>query len=296
MIELEQELRGLLSTRLQVLPDKPEENVDSTLRALWSCAAGRPVSAKGAASVAMQRLTEPQIVELRALIERRLGGVPLAHLTGRQRFMDLEMLASAAALVPREETELLASAAIAVAQRVANTRAPLIVDACCGSGNVALAIASAVPTARVLAVDLSEDAVNLARANALHLGLQRSVEFKVGDLLEPVDLPDLLGAVDLLTCNPPYISTAKVGQMQGEISEHEPRVAFDGGALGVSVLMRLLEQAPRFLRPSGTLLFEVGKGQGPAMLRRIQTDPRFGAAAGHEDRDGLLRVVSGTRA
>ena len=84
--------------------------------------------------------------------------------------------------------------------------------------------------------------------------------------------------------------------MQAEISGHEPRLAFDGGALGVSVLMRLLEQAPRFLRPAGTLLFEVGKGQGPAMLRRVQADQRFSAAAGHNDHDGILRVVSGTRA
>jgi release factor glutamine methyltransferase len=122
----------------------------------------------------------------------------------------------------------------------------------------------------VFAADLSEDAVELARRNAEHLGLQSRATFSAGDLLAPFDTAEFHQTVDLLTCNPPYISSAKVEHMHGEISQHEPHLAFDGGPFGVAILMRLLQDAPRFLRPGGALAFEVGLGQGPAMAKRLE--------------------------
>lgn len=288
------ELRARLAAGLPRLADKPEETADGTLRALWFTATGNPVSAVAAMQGELPDL-EPastQLQTLRDFVERRLAGIPLAHITGRQHFMGMEMLASADALVPRRETELLARAAIDLASAAdAHAAPPLVVDACTGSGNLALAIAHHAPTARVFAADLSEAAIDLARRNAGHLGLADRVGFSVGDLLAPFDTAEFLGHTDLIVCNPPYITTAKTALMADEIASHEPRLAFDGGPFGVAILMRLLDDAPRFLRSGGWLAFEVGLGQGPAMARRIERNEEFSEVQRIADREGVARAI-----
>jgi len=265
------ELLERIARTLTFLPDKPEETPESTLRALWFTAAGSPRSAEAAMGGDLPPLEETGRSRLLALLDRRFSGVPLAHLTERQRFVDMEMLAGPGALVPRRETELLARTAIDLAREIAQRQGAVrVMDVCTGSGNVALAVAHHVPAANVFAADLSEEAVALARLNAAHLGLEARATFSAGDLLAPFDTPEFHGSIDVLTCNPPYISSGKVEQMHGEISKHEPRLAFDGGAFGVNILMRLLQDAPRFLKPGAWLAFEVGLGQGPAMAKRLE--------------------------
>jgi release factor glutamine methyltransferase len=126
----------------------------------------------------------------------------------------------------------------------------------------------------------------------VHTGLSTRVEFRAGDLLAPFRDAQWNGAVDLLTCNPPYISSAKVPEMAGEISAHEPSMAFDGGPFGVSILMRLLQEAPEMLRPGGWLAFEVGLGQGPAMQKRLKSSGDFGVIRTHADAAGHIRVIA----
>jgi len=282
------DLRDRLAAGFAPLPDKPEETPDASLRALWHAAAGHPKSVVAAAAGELPPLDESGLSRLHALIDRRLEGVPLAHLTGRQHFAGMEMLAGAGALVPRRETELLAQAAIALAREVA---APLVVDVCTGCGNVALALAQHVVDARVFGADLSEDALALARQNADWLGLADRVEFRAGDLLAPFDADEFLGQVDVLTCNPPYISSGKVGQMAAEIAGHEPRLAFDGGPLGVTILMRLVQEAPRYVRSGGWLAFEVGLGQGPALVRRLKGTPAYREVREIADENGAVRAI-----
>ena len=181
------------------------------------------------------------------------------------------MIAGPGALIPRQETELLGRAAAALLRRHAQGATSLVVvDVCTGSGNLAAALALVEPTATVYASDLSADAVALARQNMAHLGLGDRVILRVGDLLEPFDVDGLRGTVDLLTCNPPYISTARMDEMPAEIVGHEPALAFDGGPLGMRILLRLIREAPRLLRPGGWLAFEVGAGQGPAVEQRLR--------------------------
>lgn len=292
--ELYGRLRELIASHVTFLADKPEENPDSSLRALWFTAAGSPRSARAAADDReLPALDAAAQERLESFVSRRLAGVPLSHLTMRQSFLGLEMLAGPEALIPRKETELLARTALEKLTELAASRKPLrVIDVCTGSGNIALVLAHRDPSAEVFAADLSEDAVRLARANAAHLGLDRKVEFRAGDLLAPFDEPAHLGQVDLLTCNPPYIGSAKVGAMPAEISGHEPRLAFDGGALGISILMRLSQEAPRFLRPGGWLVFEIGLGQGPALVKRLKASPAFKEVAGVMDSEGAIRVVA----
>jgi release factor glutamine methyltransferase len=284
---------------MQALADKPEENADNTLRALWHTVAGQPKSAVAAADDELPPLDAGMRARLDDLVAQRLRGVPLAHLTGRQNFLGLELISGPAALVPRRETELLAGEAIACAREMiaSNPAAPiLVVDVCTGSGNVALAIANAIPSARVHGADLSEEAVALARSNAAALDLASRVRFEAGDLLAPFDTGEFVGRVDLLTCNPPYISSTKVGQMADEIASHEPRLAFDGGPLGVTILMRLLQDAPRWLRPGGWLAFEVGAGQGGPVVRRLRNIKAFDEVRELTNESGEVRAVLARRA
>lgn len=272
-------------------PDKPDETPERTLRALWFAAAGSP---RGLARVQepLPALDDAARARLHELVARRISGIPLAHLTGRQSFAGLELLAGPGALIPRRETETLVRAAVEPLREIARRQGRAqVIDLCTGAGNVALALAHAVPEATVVGADLSEEAVALARRNAAHLGLEARVTFRQGDLFAPVDEPRFLGQVDLLTCNPPYISSAKVPQMAAEIAGHEPSLAFDGGPFGVNILMKLIAQAPRFLVPGGWLCFEVGLGQGDGVRARLERHGGYTGITTIPDEHGDVRAI-----
>lgn len=274
------------------LPDKPEETPEGLLAALWRTACGNPVSVDRAAPTTLPSLDEASHARLRELLEHRKNGVPLAHLTERQSFLGLEFLAGPDALIPRKETEILGRAALAKIGCMAKKRGPLmVIDVCTGSGNLALAYAYYEPQARVYASDLSPEAVRLAKRNCEFMGLGERAEIRLGDLLEPFEGPAFLGKCDFLSCNPPYISAAKVKEMHPEISRHEPEAAFNGGAYGVSILMKLLKNAPRFLRPGGWLGFEVGHGQGPGLARQLGRSPAFAGVETYSDAAGEIRAI-----
>jgi len=262
------------------LPDKPDETPQSILEALWKTAGKAPSEAS------LPDLDARQLAELRALIARKREGVPLAYLTGRQSFMGLELLAGPGALIPRQETEIVGRAAVAALRGKS-----LAIDVCTGSGNLALAMAFHEPRARVFGADLSEAAVALARRNAEHTKLAGRVEFRTGDLFAPFESPEFLGRCDVISCNPPYIAAAKVSKLPPEISAHEPAMAFDGGVFGVSILLRLLKEAPRFLKPGGALCFEVGVGQGPGMKKLLLPLPWVSRVECHADDAGSIRAL-----
>src|SRR5436190_1286165 len=229
------------------LPDKPEETPERLLAALWSTACGVPVSVDRAPQAGLPALDTDSHERLRELIERKKAGVPLAHLTERQTFLGLEMLAGPEALIPRKETEILGRAALAKISGMARERGKLtVIDVCTGSGNLALAYAYYEPQSRVYASDLLSEAVTLAQRNVEFLGLGNRVAMRLGDLLAPFEDPQFVGRCDFLSCNPPYISSAKLKEMHPEIARHEPQAAFNGGVYGVSVLMKIVRQAPRF--------------------------------------------------
>ncbi|MGE0072963.1 MAG: peptide chain release factor N(5)-glutamine methyltransferase [Thiomonas sp.] len=276
-----------LAATLQTVPDKPEETPAAALRTLWHCASGQPLSLHAASETALQPLDGVALQRLDALLARRTGGEPLAYLVGRQRFMGLDLLASPAALIPRAETEMLATAAL---HKLAGLNAPVVLDVCCGSGNLALALADAVPDSRVHGADISPEAIALARDNAAHTGLAPRVRWHVGDLMQPV-AEALAGQVDLIVSAPPYISTARMATMPTEIIGFEPDLAFDGGPFGVRILMRLIREAPPLLRPGGWLAIEVGLGQGDAMVQLLHKYPAYDVVETVCDTGGAVRAV-----
>jgi release factor glutamine methyltransferase len=267
---LYRQLCAELEARLQLLPDKPEETAENCLKALWAFAAGNPVSATVASQLQAVDLSEEQQGMLNAVVEQRLSGVPLAHITGRQGFMGIELLASKSALIPRKETEILASLALKSIDEI-STRVdvPLVIDVCTGSGNLALAVLTLRPEIKIWGADLSEEAVSLASDNAGHLGLDGKIRFLPGDLLAPFDSGYFHNKVDLIICNPPYILSSNVPVMAPEISQHEPEMAFNGGPFGIQILDRIIKESARYLKPGAWLCLELGAGQGPFVEKRI---------------------------
>ncbi|MGO4620496.1 class I SAM-dependent methyltransferase [Ensifer sp. 2YAB10] len=203
--------------------------------------------------------------------------------------MGVELELAPDVLVPREETELLGRKAVSVlADRPA---APTVIDMCCGSGNLALGIANEVPSARVWGADLTDSTVALARRNVDRLQTGARVSIRQGDLFGAFEGDNLEGTVDMIVCNPPYISTGRLEGDRAHLLESEPREAFDGGPYGISIHQRLIRDAVAFLKPGGWLLFEFGEGQdrqAAALLSRIKTYEPVTFAT---DRDGKPRVA-----
>jgi release factor glutamine methyltransferase len=271
--------------------DKPEETPESTLKALYFAAAGAPLSARAAISGKLPLLNAEANERLISLVEKRCSGVPLAHLTGRQQFMGVEMLAGPEALIPRIETEILGFESLATVRRLSGERGLLdIFDVCTGSGNLVLGILAHEPKHMGYASDLSNEAINLARRNAAHLGLIEKVKFFQGDLFGPFYAEEFLNKADIIICNPPYISTKKAAALQDEVYQHEPELAFDGGPFGLTILTRLIHEAPKFLKPQSFLCFEVGLGQGPFVTRMLEKSTLYRQVRAVADSNGQTRA------
>lgn len=274
------------------LTDKPEETPAVTLRTLWLLAAETPVSAVRAEMVELPALSNSQQERLVELVEERLNGQPLAYLTGRQSFMGVDLLCDPQAMIPRKETEILGYAALAKLKELAANRGWVrLMDVCTGSGNIPLLLTLNVPGCQAVAADLSAEAVALAKKNAAFLHLNERVTFSAGDLFDPFDQPDYYHQFDLITCNPPYISSARVDHLPEEIGAHEPRLAFDGGPFGIKIFPRLVREAPKYLKPASWLAFEVGLGQGDAVANILRKIPDYVTVETASDPYGNVRVL-----
>ena len=203
-------------------------------------------------------------------------------------FLGVEIEAGPGALVPRAETELCGRTAIAKLDGLA---APTIVDVCCGTGNLACAIATAVPGARGWALDLTDGCVALARANVARLGLADRIEVAQGDLFAPISH---VRNVDLITCNPPYISTSKLATRDDLAAE--PSEAFDGGPYGVTIHQRVAKDALALLRAGGWLVMELGLGQERQLKIVLERARGYDSIDFVADEHGAPRVVAARRA
>jgi release factor glutamine methyltransferase len=292
-LELFQSISNNLTNTLHLLEDKPEETIESTLKALWFAAAGYPVSAEGSLKLPIPDLTENQIEKLHQLIELRLKGVPLAHITNRQNFMGIELISDKRALIPRKETELLGKKALELSEEIVRSKGKSnLIDVCCGSGNLGIAIAYYNTNCVVCSTDLSEEAVQLAQDNVNLLKLNHRVQVKQSDLLSAFETNEYYEKIDLIVCNPPYISSSKVQKMDSEISSNEPVLAFDGGMLGIKIIQKLISEAPKFLTNQGWLIFEVGAGQGNFIAQVCERSTLYQKINLIPDNSGIIRVIS----
>ena len=205
-----------------------------------------------------RELAEPELGPLRELVRRRGEGEPLQHLLGTVEFCGQIFLCDKRALVPRPETEELVELLISNFQfPISNFR---VLDVGTGSGVIALALAKEFPEAKISGVDISDNALALARENAERLGLNDRVRFKKSDLLQ-----DIGETFDLIVANLPYIAAQDRHTLSREVLR-DPKVALFAGAQGDELMRALIDQAPVRLRPGGMLALEIGIGQSEALL------------------------------
>jgi release factor glutamine methyltransferase len=228
-------------------------------------------------------LAEEELSAYRELVKRRAAGEPTAYLTGRKDFFGRTFKADRRALVPRPETELLVEAALA-----ALPEDGAFLDLCTGSGCIAVTVALERPRARVVATDLSPEALALARENAEALGAR--VELLQGDLYAPLP-PE--ARFDVVAANPPYVPSSEVPALARELS-HEPALALDGGEGGLAVARRVVAGAPGHLRPGGALVVEMHESQRES-LPRLCLEAGFQRAEAHRDLAGLWRYLVARR-
>ena len=215
-----------------------------------------------------EQLNESSYRQYICLIDRRASGEPLQYITGHQEFYGLDFVVTPDVLIPRPETELLVERVIALAadQRSAST---LILDIGTGSGCIAIAIATHVPSAGIIAIDISPASLVVARKNAELHSVRDRIEFIEGDLFAPLLNRGLDGAVDFVASNPPYVAEVNTGSLQREVRDWEPPAALYGGEAGLCFYDRLLAQSRSFVAAGGYLVCEIGYGQLDAISHMI---------------------------
>jgi release factor glutamine methyltransferase len=206
-----------------------------------------------------ERLTAEQLHTYLSLVERRASGEPLQYIKGTQEFYGLDFEVTPDVLIPRPETELLVETALEILK---GTRSPLLCDVGTGSGCIAVSLLHTRTDGRALALDVSPSALEVAARNAARNDVADRITFLVSDCF------DALASVehgetrfDLIASNPPYVAEGDLEELQREVREHEPRVALTPGGDGLSVIRRLVSEAPRYLKPGGHMLLEIGFDQ-----------------------------------
>ena len=222
------------------------------------------------------------------MVRRRLQGEPVAYITGLWEFHGLPLFITPDVLIPRDDTEVLADQAIAFARDA--EREIRMLDLCCGSGCIGLAVASEIPSIRVVMADISEKAASVARQNAMRNRLTRCVTCLTADALQTP--PMLLGRFDLIVSNPPYIRTGELESLDASVRDYEPREALDGGEDGLMFYRAVAEKWRAVLKPGGAVMFECGEDQSAA-VREILADRGFTDIETVKDTRGIERVVTG---
>jgi release factor glutamine methyltransferase len=222
-----------------------------------------------------------------ALTRRREAREPVAHIIGRRHFWTIELAVTPDVLIPRPETELLVESAMHV---LAPGQAARVLDLGVGSGAILFAILKERPRANGVGVDVSGDALAIARRNAEALGLSDRVDLRAGDWAA-----DLEGAFDLVVSNPPYIPSQDIDGLQPEVARFEPRLALDGGADGLDAYRAIITALPRLLKPGGAFALEVGIGQAES-VRALAEAAGLSTGSPKRDLGGIPRVVNGQRA
>lgn len=225
----------------------------------------------------------------RRLVQRHLAGEPVAYLIGEWEFYGLPLDISPAVLIPRPDTEVLATKLIDAARSAGPCR---ILDLCAGSGCIGLAAAANLPNARVLLGELDDEALKVCRQNIRRSNLTGRVTSMKLDAREKPTRS--LGEFQFLVSNPPYIPSADIGTLDASVREHEPRLALDGGEDGLDFYRAICEKWRDALCESGMLFFEVGIGQADQVLR-IMRSIGFGDIQIVKDLNNIPRVVYGTR-
>jgi release factor glutamine methyltransferase len=233
-------------------------------------------------------LTPVETDALRELVKRRALREPLQHITGSTSFCGYEITVNRHVLVPRPETELLAELGWTCLNGLDS---PIALDLCTGSGCIAIALAAKCPKAKIIASDISPEALSLAKENAAQNKVAERIEFFQGDGFAAVDAS---ARFDLIITNPPYIPSAEIATLDPEVRDFDPRLALDGGADGLDFYRRLAGEAPAFLKAEGRIMMEFGDGQADA-IKKLLEDQKWIVEAVKEDYSHRARILVARR-
>lgn len=200
-------------------------------------------------------IVEHELEKIRERLKRRIKGEPLAYIHGSVQFSNCKIHVSPDVLIPRQETEIL----VDMIGKTLDPEGKVLLDLCCGSGYIGIALKKKFPALDVILSDISPKALQIAEKNALENVV--NVQFNLGDLVE-----NLKAKVDYVVCNPPYISQAEYDELDPEVLHFEPKVALLAGPSGLEFYHRLAHLLPTVLHPKGKVWFEIGAKQGPSVL------------------------------
>ncbi|HTM57138.1 MAG TPA: peptide chain release factor N(5)-glutamine methyltransferase [Candidatus Udaeobacter sp.] len=239
-------------------------------------------------------LSSEEAPQFQAWLSRRAAGEPVQYITGRAAFRDLDLAVDRRVLIPRPETEGLVEAVLeALRAETQRWPSPRVVDLGCGSGAIALAIASEYPAAVVTATDWSSDALELARENANSLGLAPRINFRHGDWFDAVDADERF---EVVVANPPYIATGEWDALPNDVRAFEPHQALFSGSSGLDALREIIDEAPRHLVAGGLLALELPESRAAEVAGWLEGAHDWEGVELREDLSGAPRVLLARRA
>jgi len=255
-------------------------------------ASSMQISREGLYICLQDPLMEDKRERLEGLVLRRGSGEPLQYILGHQEFWSIKLKVDPRVLIPRPETEHLVEEALSILTNISSKKIPTVLELGTGSGAIAIALAREVEKISMVATDLSEEALRVAKENSKEAGVAPKIQFVRGDLLHPFCRREIF---DLILSNPPYLSVADLRGLAREVKDHEPMIAIDGGEDGLDVYRKLIDQVPSYLKREGWLLLEVGSSQAGHVSEMIEAEGFFQKPQRVKDLSGIERVVKAQR-
>ncbi|MCA9041289.1 MAG: peptide chain release factor N(5)-glutamine methyltransferase [Planctomycetaceae bacterium] len=238
-----------------------------------------------------EQLTDGERAAMRDLVTRRAQREPVAYLVGYREFYSLKYQVTSDVLIPRPDTESLVMEALDLAR---SWKEPRVLELCTGSGCIAISFAANHLGAQLIATDISPAALSIAQTNAARHQVTDRIQFREGDLFQALREEEREQKFDLILSNPPYVCTSELETLEPDVARYEPRLALDGGADGLDLVRRIIQESVRYLSPTGHLLIEMDPEQVEATLQFVHAETDFKTARFLNDMTGRPRVFHGS--
>lgn len=251
------------------------------------------IASGGALDTVDTSLRNLQNLDLKEIARKRKEGVPMEYIIGTATFAGLRFYCDPKTIVPTAYTKVLVDVIVDfLKQRQKSAGEQTIIEIGTGCGNISISVAMQTEGVKILATDISQEALETARKNVDIYNLNDRITLIPGDMFAPFHGQGYDGTIDLVTCNPPYIPTSSLTKLAPEVVNHQPRVALEAGPYGMNIFMKLINDSLLILKPGGILAFEIGASQEKLVDRIFSRNEGYEDIRYCQDEDGIIRVVS----